>query len=138
MQNSPLYSNAFLYLDLYNFKGTEDYYNYHYYHHDYNIYYHFYDYYFDYYDYYYGNHVYFNQTEYHFTASADISPGTKLGTAWISMPFSSVYLKNGSLVPFHLVDQYAYNGGLLFDFDLFCILSVWTTWILLFILMVSN
>ena len=93
-----------------NIEGTLDcksyYYRYHYYH------YHYY-----YYHYYYDIQVYFNQTQYNFSANFNASPGTKLGTAWITMPLSLISLENESFAPLQLLDIDKYDTDLLLNSD---------------------
>ena len=59
----------------------------------------------------------FNQTEYDFSVPVDAPPGTKVGTAWISMPLSVITLEDGTLAPFHLNGIYASFNGLTTEFD---------------------
>ena len=73
----------------------------------------YYGYYYQYY--YYNDQVYFNQSEYNFTAGVDTPPGTKLGTAWISMPLSLASLENGNLAPLQIFSVYASYNGLYFS-----------------------
>ena len=75
-------------------------------------------YYDDYYDdYYYYHQVAFNQTEYKFSVPVDAPPGTKVGTAWISMPLSLVTLEDGTLPPIELNGIYKYFYGLVINSD---------------------
>ena len=80
-----------------------------------------YSYYYNYYYYYYYhdyyNQVGFNQTGYNFSVSVDARPGTKVGTAWISMPLSLVTVENGTLPPFELNGIYKYFDGLVINSD---------------------
>ena len=59
----------------------------------------------------------FNQTEYKFSLPVDAPPGTKVGTAWISMPLSLVTLENGTLPSFELDGIYNYFDGLVINSD---------------------
>ena len=62
----------------------------------------------------------FNQTEYKFTASFDISSGTQLGTAWISMPKSLIFPKDDKpLLPLQ-INYLDYDfDGLSVHYDLY-------------------
>ena len=61
--------------------------------------------------------MHFNQTGYKLSAPIDALPGTKLGTAWISIPLSFVSLKDGTFASFQLSYIHTYFRGLLVNSD---------------------